>query len=175
MKKLLAVLLSILCVLSVFGFSASASQVLEPITEEEPILFCVTYQKETLSEVKMMYKPNPSVKLDGPGYVTVTKDTPIAIDHEFICWRDSVGNLYYEGDKVYVDGEVVLYAVWADKQDNNPKFIRVIQAALYTFQRMLQKAFGIFEDMEEFDKNYSTTAATEPEITMPTYLNDVTE
>lgn len=168
MKKFLAVFLSILCIFSLFGVAASAKNpfddLSEVIGEDEPLIYGIIYQNETASGVSMMYKPNPTVRVNGPGYVTVTKDTPIAVDHEFVCWKDDKGNLYYEGDKVYVDGEVTLYAVWTEKTDNLPRVFRVIQTAILTLQRMVQKVLGIFKDIEEFESEYFTTTDVEATI-----------
>ena len=168
MKKFIAVFLSLLCIFSVFGVAASAKGTFDDISEiigdDDSALYCISYQNETASGVSMMYKPNPSIKVDGPGYVTVTKDTPIAVDHEFICWKDDEGNLYYEGDKVYVDGEVTLYAVWVEKTDDLPRVLRVIQTAILTLQRMVQKVLGIFKDIQEFESEYFTTTDVDATI-----------
>lgn len=168
MKKFIAVFLSLLCIFSVFGITASAKgtfdDISEIIGEDEGFLYGILYQNETASGVSMMYKPNPSIKLDGPGYVTVTKDTPIAVDHEFVCWQDKDGNLYYEGDKIYVDGAVTLYAVWTEKTDNLPRVIRVIQTAILTLQRMVQKFLGVFQDIQDFESEYFTTTDVEATI-----------
>ncbi|MGN1443075.1 MAG: hypothetical protein ACI4XE_04420 [Acutalibacteraceae bacterium] len=166
MKKFIAVFLSLLCIFSVFGITASAGTFdeLSEIIGEDKGLYCITYQNETASGVSMMYKPNPSISVDGPGYVTVTKDTPIAVDHEFVCWQDEDGNLYYEGDKIYVDGEVTLYAVWTEKTDNLPRVIRVIQTAILTLQRMVQKVLGVFKDIQDFESEYFTTTDVEATV-----------
>lgn len=164
MKKVIAVLLSILCLMSCFGGVASAEVdggLIDLIQPDEPLLYCLVYKKQTLSDVKMMYQPNPDVVVDGPGYVTVTKDTPLAIDHDFVCWKDKNGKLYYAGDQFYVDGECVLYAVWEKKQGNSVHAIRVFQCAMLTFERMILKALGIFKDIKDFtaDRTEAMTKA----------------
>lgn len=168
MKKFIAVFLSLLCIFSVFGITASAAGTFDELSsligEDEGFLYCISYQNETASGVSMMYKPNPSLKVDGPGYVTVTRDTPIAVDHEFVCWQDEEGNLYYEGDKIYVDGEVTLYAVWTEKTDNLPRVIRVIQTAILTLQRLVQKILGVFQDIQDFESEHFTTTDVEATI-----------
>ena len=168
MKKFIAVFLSLLCIFSVFGITASAAGTFDELSsligEDEGFLYGILYQNETASGVSMMYKPNPSLKVDGPGYVTVTRDTPIAVDHEFVCWQDEDGNLYYEGDKIYVDGEVTLYAVWTEKTDNLPRVIRVIQTAILTLQRLVQKILGVFQDIQDFESEYFTTTDVEATI-----------
>ena len=168
MKKFIAVFLSLLCIFSVFGITASAKgtfdDISEIIGEDEGFLYGILYQNETASGVSMMYQPNPSIKVDGPGYVTVTRDTPIAVDHEFVCWQDEEGNLYYEGDKIYVDGAVTLYAVWTEKIDNLPRVIRVIQTAILTLQRLVQKILGVFQDIQDFESEHFTTTDVEATI-----------
>ena len=156
MKKVIAVILSILCVLTCFAPAVCAIEdpgligMLEP---EEPMIFTLVYKNQTLSGVKMMYQPNPNLSFGGPGYVTVTKDKPIAIDHDFVCWKDEDGKLYYAGDKFYVDGECELYAVWEEKKDNNIKPVRVFICAMLTMKRMFDKIFGVFKDYREFTED----------------------
>lgn len=159
MKKIVAILLSVLCIFSCFSAVAFAADDLFDLIgdkqEEQPLLYCLTYQKETLSGVRMMYKPNPSLILKGPGYVTVTKDTPLAVDHQLVCWKDKdTGKLYYAGDKYYVDGECTLYAVWEEKTDNYIRPIRVFICAMNTMMRMFQKGLGIFKDYRDFEENW---------------------
>ena len=156
MKKVIAVILSILCVLTCFAPAVCAIEdpgligMLEP---EEPMIFTLVYKNQTLSGVKMMYQPNPNLSFGGPGYVTVTKDKPIAIDHDFVGWKDEDGKLYYAGDKFYVDGECELYAVWEEKKDNNIKPVRVFICAMLTMKRMFDKIFGVFKDYREFTED----------------------
>lgn len=158
MKKAIALLLSVLCLFSCFTAVAGAIADLDILAlieekDEDPLLYCIVYKKETLSGVKMMYKPNPSVTLEGPGYVKVTKDQPLAVDHQFVCWKDKNGKLYYAGDDFYVDGECTLYAVWEEKTDNLIRPIRVVVCAMRTMERMFAKAVGIFKDYQEFNAN----------------------
>ena len=158
MKKAIALLLSVLCLFSCFTAAAGAVSDLDLIAiigenDEEPLMYCLVYKKETLSGVKMMYQPNPSISLEGPGYVTVTKDQPLAVDHQFVCWKDKHGKLYYAGDQFYVDGECVLYAVWEEKTDKLIRPIRVLVCAMLTMERMFAKAVGIFQDYKDFTAN----------------------
>lgn len=160
MKKAIAVLLSVLCVLSCFGAVALAADdyhlgSLFGIEEDDkPLLYALTYKNETLSGVKMMYEPNPSLSLSGPGYVKVTKDQPIAIDHDFVCWKDKNGKLYYAGDEFFVDGECTLYAVWEDKKDNYIRPIRVFRCAMLTMGKLFANALGIFKDIQDFREDF---------------------
>lgn len=179
MKKITAIILSILCLFSIFAVSASAD-VIDDLSgivsdiggDEDPLLYCVVYKKEMLSDVKVMYFPGPGVSFDGPGTVKVTNDTPIAISHDFVCWKDKNGKLYYPGDDFYVDGECELYPVWEEKKDNDPYVLRVIKAALATFVRMFQKALGIFEIIDDFNKDYYATM-TDPTNETEDLLEDL--
>lgn len=156
MKKIIAVMLSILCVLACFAPAVCAIEdpgLIGMIEEEEPMIFTLVYKNQTLSGVKMMYQPNPNLSFGGPGYVTVTKDKPLAIDHDFVCWKDENGKYYYAGDQFYVDGECELYAVWEDKKDNYIKPVRVFRCAMLTMKRMFEKIFGIFQDYEDFTED----------------------
>ena len=159
MKKLLSVILAALCIFSVFACTAAAGAFDDILPEEEGGLYCIVYQSEVASQVTMMYVPNPSMSFDGPGYVTVSNDTPIAIDHDFVCWKDGKGHYYKPGeDKIYVNGTVTLYPVWEEKTDNDPHIMRVVKCALASLQRVFQKLFGIFKDFQEFDAEYRETS-----------------
>ncbi|MBQ8027989.1 MAG: hypothetical protein IJ262_01130 [Clostridia bacterium] len=170
MKKILSLFLAVLFVFSSFAFSASAmGGVMEDIAgdaiedvfgEQEPDFYGIQYVNDTLSGATILYKPNIAFTFEGAGWVTVTNDTPIAIDHDFICWKDSKGNLYYEGDKVYVDGLIKLYAVWEEKQDEDSRTLRVIKAGISTLIRMVQKALGIFKIVDDFESSYYAETTT---------------
>lgn len=166
MKKVLAVLLSLVCIFSMFAFSASAAidELMTDVWPEEEPSYMLKYEEDTLDGVKMMYRPDPKMVFDGPGYATVTNDTPLAIDHNFVCWRDSKGNLYYEGDRIYVNDEITLYAVWESKTDNDAYTVRVIKTAILTLQRMVLKMLGIFQIVNDFEAEYYATT-TEAETT----------
>lgn len=156
MKRAIALILSLALLLPCFATAAVALEdpgLIGMIEEEEPLLYYIVYQKETLSGISMMYKPNPSLSLTGPGYVTVTSDEPLAVDHDFVCWEDGKGNRYYAGDKIFVDGEFTLYAVWVEKDDNLIRPIRVLRCAMLTMAKMFAKAFGIFKDIQDFTED----------------------
>lgn len=158
MKKFIAVLLAVMCIFSAVSVAAFAAQDLA-LAEQKPLVFQITYANEPASVVSMMYCPNASVKAAGSCYIKVTSDEPIAVDHDFVCWRDSFNNLYKAGDEIYVEGEVTLYAVWEEKTDGVPHFIRVIITALKTFQKMIQRILGLLDSVDEFESNYFTTTA----------------
>ena len=165
MKKLISVFLAALCIFTLFTTVASAGGAFDDITlePEESNIYCIIYTSETLNGVTMMYAPHTQASFNGPGYATVTNDTPIAVDHDFVCWKDGHGRYYYPGDKVYVNGTVHLYAVWEKKTDNNNHVLRVIRAAIASLERVLQKLFGIFKEFKEFDETYvAPTTTTEP-------------
>lgn len=163
MKKVLSVFLSILCVLSVLTVGAGAGSFEEVVDGvfggQEDDFYGIKYEVNILDGAKIMYKPNHDLSFDGAGWMTVTNDTPIAIDYDFVCWKDKKGNLYYEGDKVYVDGLVTLYAVWEEKPGNESNTVRVLRAAILTLQRMVLKALGIFKIVDDFESSYYSSEA----------------
>lgn len=163
MKKTIAIILAMLCLFSVLGVTAFADSAsdLGGLIEggsEDDMLYCIVYQNETVSGVKCFYMPNPSAYFDTPGVLTVTSDKPIAVDHDFVGWRDSEGNLYFAGDKIPVNGEVTLYAVWATKSDNDPHLLRVIKAGIAALRRIFSRLLGIYNDVQEFEAAYNATA-----------------
>ena len=144
MKKVIAVLLVVISIVSLMsiGLCALAGN------DEDNKIYAVIYCKGGIS---VMYEPAPTFRFDGPGWLTVSADTPIAIDHDFVCWMDQDGNRYWPGDKIYVDHEIKLTPVFAPKTDNDAHTTRVIKAAFQSLIRVLEKAFGIFKDFEEFN------------------------
>lgn len=170
MKKIIAILLSVLCVFSLMSTTAFAADDLGGIlgdiiglpTEEDGIdqqmSYGIHYEMETLSVVSIMYKPNPTITFEAPTTAKITSDTPLSVDYEFVCWRHAdTGEYLYPGDEIDVTGKVTLYAVWEEKTDGNPRVIRVIMTALETLGRLIQKFLGIIEDAEEFESEYYET------------------
>ncbi len=178
MKKLLAVILSVICLFSCMGPTAFAiGDIVGGVLgddiggilggEDEPIVYGITYEMEFFSDVTLIYQPMATLSFSNPGTYIVSKDTPIAIDHEFICWDDGKGNYYYAGDSLYVDGQITLYAVWKEKTDKDAKIIRIIKATMEALKRIFQKFLGIFDSSVEFYENYHNSITETPdEITL---------
>ena len=154
MKKIIAVLLCVVCLFSSLGVTSFAfSEVFSNITsfigleEDEPIGYGIKYDSNTfLSGVSVMYEPKPTIKLNNPGTYTVTKDYPLSIDYQFVCWQDKdSGKYYHAGDKIYIDGQKTLYAVWEPKTDNHNRAIRTILTAFETFRKTLESFFGFYK------------------------------
>ncbi len=166
MKKLLAIILSVLCIFSCFAPAASAatgggvvgelaSGFFEKLfgvefEEDTTIGYGVIYDMDTFSGVSIVYKPSPSVSFENPGIYTITSDTPLSIDHKFVRWEDSKGNPYYAGDKIYVDGVVHLYAVWVEKDDGSVRVARIIKTTMEALKRLISKFFGILDTVVNF-------------------------
>lgn len=165
MKKLLAVILSVICVISCFAPVAGAASggILGEVAsdfferllgvefeEDTPIGYGVIYDLDPLSGVSVVYKPNPSISFENPGIYTITSDTPLSIDYEFICWEDSNGTRYDAGDKIYVDGMITLTAVWVKKTDNDVRVARIIKTTFEALKRLIRKFFGILDTAINF-------------------------
>lgn len=172
MKKILAVLLSVLCIFGMVPTAFAASDniigdIVEDylgVTEEDEIdqemMYGIHYEMEPITPVSIMYKPNPTITFQTAVVVKVTSDTPISVDYNFVCWRHGeTGEYYYPGDEIEVTGKVVLYAVWEEKTDEYPSFFRYIMAGLETLNRLVKKFLGVIEAVEEADSEYyaSTT------------------
>lgn len=176
MKKLLAVLLAVLCAFSAVAVSATAIEGddiadifgdhlgLEKEEGEEEILsYGVHYEMALLSTVTILYKPAPSITFETPKEMVITNDYPIAVDHNWVCWKDQeTGELYYPGDTIYVDGKITLIAVWEEKTDNYPGFIRSAIAGIQALVKLIEKFLGVFE-LVNSTKDYvpSTEPSTE--------------
>ncbi len=174
MKKLLAVLLALICAFSCVAVTASAEAAddlagilgdhLGITTEEDEadiLSYGVHYEMQTLSTVTLLYKPSPSITFETPKVMVITSDYPIAVDHNWVCWKDKeTGKLYYPGDEIYVDGKITLVAVWEEKTDNYPGFIRSAIAGVQAFVKLIEKFLGVFEliDSTKDFVNEETTA-----------------
>lgn len=154
MKKFLAVLLSIITIFSAFALPASALGDLGGLLEEEEGTNQIQYKKDTLDGVTIFYQAGNTLVVDGSKYTQITYDTPIALDHDFICWTDKAGKRYYPGDVIKVEGTVVLYAVWQEKTDNDSYMVRVVKASVAALKRIISLILGVFEDAKEFDDAY---------------------
>lgn len=175
MKKLLAIFLALLCIFSSCAVSVGAidEDVLGDIIEDQ---FGVTQEKDEAdalsyglhyemgnnANLTILYKPNPNIRFNVPTYVTVTSDTPIAVNHNWVCWEDkSTGTLYYPGDEILVDGKVTLVAVWEEKTDNQSGFLRSIIAGLQALVKLVEAFLNAFSSINETRPAETTTQATE--------------
>lgn len=168
MKKLLAIILSAICLFSCLSVSVSAENgtvfgsVFEGIvndylgieSEEEYYSYGIVYEMEAFSGVTLIYNPMATISFTQPGTFVITDDSPLAIDHELVCWRDSDYNKYYPGDSIHVDGRITLYAIWKEKEDNDPYVIRLIKTTTDAFVKMFKKFFKIFDIAYEFYPDY---------------------
>ncbi len=167
MKKLLAIILSVICTVSCFSLAAQAADnaggVIGELAntffegifdfeleEDTPLTYGVNYEIDPFSGVSVVYKPSPTISFKSSGTYTITSDTPLSIDYEFICWEDSNGKTYYGGDKIYVDGTITLYAVWVEKDDNDVRVARIIKTTFEALKRLLGKFFGFFKTIVDF-------------------------
>lgn len=172
MKKIIAVLLSVVCIFSCMALPASALEdafddVIGGVggnlglEEDRPILYGIIYKMDTLDGVSIMYKPSPSVSFTSPGTYTVTNDTPLSVDYEFVCWEhQETGKHYYAGDKLYIDGQEVLLAVWTPKTDNHIRTTRVFLTAIETFRRTLGAFFGFYKVIDDFKADLAAPKPT---------------
>ncbi len=174
MKKLLAVLLAIICVFS--GFSVCAldlsgmlGDIVEdqfgvPSEEDEADILThgVHYEMSMLSTETILYSPSPSITFNAPTDMVITNDYPIAVDHNWVCWKEQkTGKLYYPGDTIHVEGKVVLIAVWEEKTDNYPGFIRSAIAGVQALIKLIEKFMGVFNTI---NSTKPTEPSTEPSV-----------
>lgn len=161
MKKLTAILLCILCIVSSVAVTASAEGgMIEKISSiigletDDNIGYGIFYDSnKTASGVTgIIYEPRPTVTIRDAGTYTITDDIPLAFDYEFVCWLDKeTGKTYRAGDKYYVNGQKTLYAVWTEKTDGLWKPIRVLVTAFEALKRGFQSFIGVFTVKSEAD------------------------
>lgn len=155
MKKFLAVLLSLITIFSVFSVSVSASgDVAGGLLGGDEGFNQIQYKKDTLDNVTLIYQAGNTLMVGDSKYTQITEDTPIAVDHDFICWVDKGGKKYYPGDIIKVEGTVTLYAVWAEKTDNDSHTIRVVKATVSALMRIIKVILDVFDNAKDFDDAY---------------------
>lgn len=181
-KKILSVFLAILCIFGMISTAVYAAGdilggilgddlTMEP-DEDEFLTYGVHYEIDSLSGISVMYKPNPDIEFQVPSKVKVTSDVPLSVDYECYAWRDEAGNLYYAGNEILVTGKITLYAVWKEKEDNDPRVIRVIKTAFQTLIASVKSFLGVFEVIgtpeNELTTKPTTTTTTAPSTLPPT-------
>lgn len=168
MKKIIAILLSAVCLFSCMGIPVSAlDNVIDNIGSnvgmepDSPIGYGIIYKMDTLEGVSIMYQPKPTITFTSPGTYTVTNDTPLSVDYEFVCWKhEDTGKNYYAGDKLYIDGQEVLIAVWQPKTDGHIRPTRVLLTAIETLRRTIGAFFGIYKVIDDFKADLAAPKPT---------------
>lgn len=118
MKRILSVLLALICLFSVVAVVAHAEDIdlkdvireemgLEP---EEEKIYAIEFHQ---GDAQIMYRVPTQVRFDGPGYVRLTKDEPVAVGKNFRCWKDVNGKDVYPGQEILVDHLIELTADWS--------------------------------------------------------------
>lgn len=174
MKKLLAVLLALICTFSVVlpasaGLDDAADIIIGDLgfeleeDEADILSYGIHYEMATLSTVTLFYTPSPSITFNAPTDMTVTEDYPIALDHDWIAWMDpETGKHYYPGDVIHVEGKVTLVAVWTEKTDNYPAFIRSAIAGLKSLIKLIEKFLGVYKAVEDAKPATTEAPSTNP-------------
>ena len=154
MKRILSVLLALLCLCSVMSVVAHADQVdIKDVISDELGLECepekaygVVFQS---GDAKVMYSPPTQIQLDGPGYLKLSKDEPIAIGKNFRCWKDDKGNEVWPGQEIYVDRIVYLTASWSVASTKVNAFDTII-CALKVMVHSFEIAIKVIDTANEF-------------------------
>lgn len=181
MKKLLSLFLAVILIFSCMAVPASALRTgvfgelaldfFSKLTgtelgggaeDEESTVYGIVYQMEGTGGVSPLWTPLPTINFDGPGTFTITSDVPLAVDYRFLCWEDEEGTQYYPGDKLFVDGQIKLYAVWVPKADNDIRIIRIIKTSMETLNRLFRKFLDIFKVATDSFENFEPTDPATP-------------
>ena len=134
-----------------------------PDKSESDLVKWLVYTSDA-NGVVCVYVPGGTVKLE-EGDVTITNDTPIAIDHNFLYWEDEYGNIYESGQTYHVTKLDTLYAVWEEKDDGEGHVMHTIKSTLEALSRLLSWLFGFYEFEESFSVSYSESKAAEEALT----------
>ena len=155
MKKVLSVLLALICLFSVMTVVAYADgDLIEQLGDELGVeigkdkAYGVVFQA---GDAKTMYLPPTQTNLDGPGYMKLSKDEPIAIGKKFRCWKDDKGNDVFPGQEILVDRIVYLTAVWSNDSTKITALDTII-CALNTAIHSIQVAINVIDTANEYRK-----------------------
>lgn len=176
LKKIISVSLVVICI---FGMLTTGAFAIDGILDilgggessddiDAVLSYGVHYEIDPYSGISVMYKPNPDITFKSPSKVEISGDFPLAIDYECIGWRSAeTGKLYYPGEVIGVTGQVVLYAEWQPKTDNDSRVVRTIKTAFQTVIRSIQSALGIFKVLNTPEDQLTTRPTAAPETTKP--------
>ncbi len=152
MKKVISVLLALLCLCFTLTPAVFADEIKDTLSEEfgleleDPKAYGIVYQS---GDAKTMYMPATTVMFDGPGYCRVSEDYPIAIGKNFRCWKDENGKDVFPGDEIYVGTITYLTASWSASSSNVTAFDTVI-CALKTMIHMIRISINVINTANEF-------------------------
>lgn len=154
MKKILSVLLALICLFSAMSVVAYADQVdLKDVISDEIGIeikgekaYGVVFQQ---GNAQVMYRVPTQVNLDGPGYLKLTNDEPIGVGKNFRCWKDENGNDVFAGQEILVDRVVYLTADWSVSTTHITALDYII-CALKAMIHSLQVAIKVINTANEF-------------------------
>ncbi len=159
-KKILAVLMAILSMVSVFAVSSSAvdyDDITVPTTAESPAFYTVTFKTDS---VNCLYTPILEFTYDTTGILTISDDIPLSIDYTFKYWYDSNLNVYEPGDTIYIDGDITLTAYWEEKTDDDSDIVRLFSTLFEAVSKYIQKIIGLISFGQDFAATVVTTTTT---------------
>ncbi|MFI3142278.1 MAG: hypothetical protein R3Y27_08245 [Clostridia bacterium] len=165
-KKILAVLMAVLSMFSVFAVSSSAvdyDDITTPTTAESPTFYTVTFVTDS---VNCLYTPILEFTYDTEGYLTISDDIPLAIDYTFKYWYDSDLNVYEPDDQIYVDGEIVLTAYWEEKTDDDSDIVRFFSTLFEAVSKYINKIISLMSFSQDFAATVVTTTTEETSTTV---------
>lgn len=141
MKKFVAIILAILCVVSI-PMGAFASE----LHNQDNQQFCLNFNVKTEEDLKIIYSSEGRMEFDTPVEFTFTENTPVCINYDFVCWQDNkTGILYFPGDKIIVSDTISLDAVWNEKDKSTPDFLNVLIARIRVLIRKISTRFGLYD------------------------------
>ena len=141
MKKFVVFILTVMCIVSI-PMNVTANELYDQNEEQ----YCLNFNIETQSDLEIIYSSDTELTFDVPVEFTVMKNTPISVNYVFVCWKDkATGELYFPGDKIIVDGNVSLEAVWNEIDNNYPDFLNILIAKLKAVIRNISDMLGLYD------------------------------
>ncbi|MGN0448036.1 MAG: hypothetical protein ACI4GC_05765 [Acutalibacteraceae bacterium] len=139
MKKIILFFMCSLC------FFSTTTIVYGSNFSDDNNVYSLTFISETQSDLNIVYESEKELIFDVPTEYTLAKNTPVAVNYNWVCWRnDATKQDFYPGDKIEIDKNVVLYAVW-EKKAGSSNLLNEIVARLTAFIKNMLELFGYYD------------------------------
>lgn len=138
MKKIIAILLIVVFSINSYALDINKS--------DDYQNYSLIFELDAPADLKLVYQSESKIIFDVPTEFTVTKNTPVSVNYDWVAWENSAtGDLYYPGDKIKVEDTIYLKAVWEEKNDNYPMVLRFIMAQIESVIKKIFNLLGAYD------------------------------
>mgnify|MGYP003291202706 CR=1 FL=1 len=144
MKKAITIILTAICLFSMMTITSAKDCV--ALNENK---CCLKFNIQTQADLDVVYQGEDYIDFYIPVEFTITKNTPLSTNYDFVCWKDSnTGKQYYIGDKVIIDTSVILEAVWEEKDHSVYGLVNNLMVRFELIIKLISRALGLYNAYE---------------------------